>query len=98
MTAAARNRVSLIAYFRARHLERDRLRLVGFTFTGNWNGYGNFIFRMRRSAADYHRGAWFGLIRKRRCPLFPPTIAAARAVDRYERRRPELGLALIRRA
>jgi hypothetical protein len=64
MTAAARNRVSLIAYFRARHLERDRLRLVGFTFTGNWNGYGNFIFRMRRSAADYHRGAWFGLIAK----------------------------------
>jgi hypothetical protein len=68
-TAAAHNRGTLIAYFRARHLKRDRLRLVSFTFTGNSltgnsHGYGNFVFKMKRSAADYRRGAWFGLIGK----------------------------------
>lgn len=63
-TAAAKNRGSLIAYFRARHLKRDRLRLVSFTFTGNSAGFGNFWFKLRRSAADYHQRAWFGLIGK----------------------------------
>lgn len=64
MTTVARNRASLIAYFRARHLKRDRLRLVSFTFTANSYGYGNFVFKMMRSAADYRRGASFGLIAK----------------------------------
>jgi hypothetical protein len=64
MTTAARNRTSLIAYFRARHLQRDRLRLVSFAFAANSYGYGNFVFKMRRSAADYRRGVWFGLIAK----------------------------------
>jgi hypothetical protein len=63
-TAEAHSRESLIAYFRARHLKHDRLRLVSFTFTANSRGYGNFVFKMRRSAADYRRGAWFGLIGK----------------------------------
>jgi hypothetical protein len=64
-TAAAKNRGSLTAYFRARHLKRDRLRLVRFTFTGNdAGGYGNFVFRLKRSAADYRKGAPFGLIGK----------------------------------
>lgn len=63
-TAAAHNRDTLIAYFRARHLKRDRLRLVSFTFNGNSHGHGNFVFKMKRSAADYRRGAWFGLIGK----------------------------------
>jgi hypothetical protein len=61
---AAKNRAGLLAYFRARHLERDRLRLASFTFTGNSPGYGNFVFRMKRSAADYRKGAWFGSIGK----------------------------------
>jgi hypothetical protein len=59
-TAAARNRDTLMAYFRARHAEDDRLRLVSFTFNGN----GNFTYRLRRSAGDYRHGAWFGLIGK----------------------------------
>jgi len=62
--AAAHNRATLIAYFRARHLKRDRLRLVSFTFHGNSNAGGNFAFKMKRSAADYRHGAWFGLIGK----------------------------------
>jgi hypothetical protein len=63
-TAAARDRDGLIAYFRSRHVKRDRLRLVSFTFTGDSPGYGNFVFKMKRSAADYRRGAWFGLTGK----------------------------------
>jgi hypothetical protein len=63
-TTAAMNRGSLIAYFRARYLRRDRLRLVSFTFTGNSHGSANFVFRMKRSAADYRQGAWFRLIGK----------------------------------
>jgi len=63
-TATAHDRNSLIAYFRARHLRRDRLRLVRFTFNGNAGGNGNFVFKLKRSASDYRRGAWFGLIGK----------------------------------
>jgi hypothetical protein len=40
------------------------MRLVSFTFTGNSHGFGNFVFRMKRSAADYRRGAWLRLIGK----------------------------------
>jgi hypothetical protein len=63
-STAAKNRGSLIAYFRARHRKHDRLRLVSFTFTGNSHGFGNFVFRMKRSAADYRQGEWFRLIGK----------------------------------
>ena len=62
--SAAENRDTLIAYFRTRHLNRDRLRLVAFTFNGNSPAYGNFGFKMKRSAADYRGGAWFGLVGK----------------------------------
>jgi hypothetical protein len=55
----ARGRSTLIAYFRARHAQRDRFRLMSFTFNGNTLGYGNFIWKMRRSADDFHHGAWF---------------------------------------
>jgi hypothetical protein len=64
-TAAAKNRGSLAAYFRSRHREGDRLRLVGLTFTGNdAGGHGNFVFRLKRAASDYRRGSPFGLIGK----------------------------------
>jgi hypothetical protein len=63
-TAAAKNRGTLIRYFRVRHTQRDRLRLTAFTFTGNSHGFGNFTFKMKRSAADFRDGAWFGLIGK----------------------------------
>jgi len=63
-TSAATNRQGLIPYFRSRHAQRDRLRLASFTFTGNAGGRGNFTFTLRRSAADYRRGTWFGLTGK----------------------------------
>lgn len=64
VTPAANRRGTLISYFRARHAKRDRFRLASFTFTGNSNGYGNFVFKMKRSAADFRHGAWFGLVAK----------------------------------
>jgi hypothetical protein len=68
--AAAKNRATLIAYFRTRHLQRDRLRVVSFRFNGNTPGYGdapgygNVAFTMKRSAADHRRGSWFGVVGK----------------------------------
>jgi hypothetical protein len=59
-TTAARNRGTLIDYFRSRHAKGDRLRLVSFTYNGN----GNFTYKLRRAARDYRNGAWFGLIGK----------------------------------
>ncbi len=59
-TTAARDRDTLMAYFRARHAQSDRLRLIAFTF----NGDGNFTYTLRRSAGDYKHGASFGLIGK----------------------------------
>jgi hypothetical protein len=55
----ARTRGTLIAYFRARHAQRDRFRLVSFRFNGNTLGYANLVWKMRRSAGDFGDGAWF---------------------------------------
>ena len=55
----ARQRNTLMAYFRARHAQRDRFRLLSFTFNGNALGYGNFVWKMERSAADFRAGARF---------------------------------------
>ncbi|MHB8470181.1 MAG: hypothetical protein ACYDCH_10560 [Gaiellaceae bacterium] len=55
----AQRRNTLIAYFRIRHAQRDRLRLMSFKFNGNSLGYGNFIWKMKRSAGDFRAGAWF---------------------------------------
>jgi len=55
----AQRRNTLIAYFHARHAQRDRFRLVSFKFNGNSLGYGNFIWKMKRSAGDFHDGIWF---------------------------------------
>lgn len=59
LRANAQNRATLIRYFRARHRKVDRFQLVSFQFNGNSNGYGNFIWKMRRSASDFRSGAWF---------------------------------------
>jgi hypothetical protein len=59
--SAAANRGTLVDYFRTRHLKRDRMRLTSFRFNGNSAGYGHFAFTLKRSAADYPRGAWFGV-------------------------------------
>lgn len=57
--AQAQQRRTLIGYFKQRHAQRDRIRLSSFRFTGNANGYGNFTWKLERSAADFRAGAWF---------------------------------------
>jgi len=79
--AAAKSRGTLTAYFRSRHAKRDRLRLVSFTFNGNSNGRGNFVFKMRRSAADYRRGGWFGLAGKGAAVCAAPSAYVERPVQ-----------------
>jgi hypothetical protein len=59
-TTAARDRRTLINYFRKRHAQRDRLRLISF----QWHGKGNFTYTLWRSANDYKAGAAFHLIGK----------------------------------
>jgi hypothetical protein len=49
-----------MTYFRARHAKGDRLRSASF----DWNGQGNFEFKLRRSVTDFRRGVWFGLVWK----------------------------------
>lgn len=58
--SAAKNRATLLSYFRARHAKRDRMQLLAFAYHGD----GNFTSRLRRSARDYRNGAWFRLIGK----------------------------------
>ena len=57
---SARDRGTLISYFRKRHAQRDRLRLISF----QWHGAGNFTYTLWRSANDYKAGAAFHLIGK----------------------------------
>jgi hypothetical protein len=61
LAAKAQTRATLIRYFRGRHRQADRLRIVSFQFNGNSHGYGNFEWKLRRSAADFHNGAWFSI-------------------------------------
>lgn len=65
--AAAKARATLVDYFRDRHTRKDRLQLVEFQFNGNWSGYGNFGFEVRRSAADHEAGEWFQVFGKGAC-------------------------------
>jgi hypothetical protein len=55
----AQQRGTLISYFRDRHAQSDRFKLMSFRFTGNSNGFGNFTWKMERSATDFRNGAWF---------------------------------------
>jgi hypothetical protein len=55
----AERRDTLVDYFRSRHAAHDRIRVVSFQFNGNLPGYGNFQYRLRRSAADFRGGASF---------------------------------------
>ena len=61
---AAKDRTTLLAYFRGRHAKHDRIRLASFAFNGTSYGLGNFVVRLTRSASDYRRGARFSLIGK----------------------------------
>ena len=55
----AQQRGSLISYFRERHAQGDRFKLIWFLFHGNSNGFGNFSWKMERSTADWANGASF---------------------------------------
>ena len=48
LNAAAHDRSTLIPYFRARHRQGEKLRLVSFRGNGNSNGYAHFQFRLER--------------------------------------------------
>ena len=55
LRARARDRASLIPYFRARHARREHLELTAFRVNGNTPAakpYGNFEYRLVRSARD----------------------------------------------
>jgi hypothetical protein len=62
LRAKASDRASLIPYFRVRHAQAERLKLTAFRVNGNTGGkkpYGNFEFRLVRSArglpsTDFH--------------------------------------------
>ena len=69
---AAEDRATLLAYFRRRHQQRDRIELLSYRFNGNQNGQGNFEFRLRRSAADYRRGTPFTIVGKGAAGCGPP--------------------------
>lgn len=52
---SARDRPSLVPYFRDRHAVREQLSLRSFAFNGNTDGrrrYGNFVYALTRSADD----------------------------------------------
>jgi hypothetical protein len=55
----AQQRDTLISYFRDRHAQSDRFKLMSFHFTGNSNGFRNFTWKTERSAADFRNGARF---------------------------------------
>jgi hypothetical protein len=75
----AKDRATLIPYFRRRHGVRDRLSVLGLRF----NGYdrarelANFEWRGKRRADDFRGGEWFGLLGKGAldCSKRPITIA-----------------------
>ncbi len=54
----ARNRGTLIDYFRRRNEVGDRLGLLSFQFSGNWGGHGNFGLVLRRSVPGFRNGDW----------------------------------------
>jgi hypothetical protein len=73
---AAEDRGTLLAYFRRRHQQRDRITLLSFRFNGTGNGLGNFEFKLRRSAADYRGGTPFRIIGKG-AAMCSPTLRIA---------------------
>ncbi|HVY77930.1 MAG TPA: hypothetical protein VG898_05440 [Solirubrobacterales bacterium] len=57
----AKDRDTLIAYFRARHSAGDRLGLVSFQPNAGDNGRRNFGLVLRRSVKGFRHGDWFRL-------------------------------------
>ncbi|MEJ7569315.1 MAG: hypothetical protein WKF41_13730 [Gaiellaceae bacterium] len=62
--SAAYRRDTLLSYFRARHRQDDRLRLLSFKFQGHSNGLGHFQYKFERRARDYRAGKPFKVVGK----------------------------------
>ena len=67
LKASARDRDTLVSYFRSRHKVGDRMRILTFDFNGTWGGDGSFGIELKRSAEDYAGGTWFSLTGKGAC-------------------------------
>ena len=76
----AKNRATLVAYFRRRHVRHDRLGLISFRFNGHESQreLGHFELGGRRRADDFRGGRWFRLSAKGAlaCSSAPVRIAA----------------------
>lgn len=74
----ARNRDTLLRYFRERHRRGDRLALVAWRFNGYASELGHFELAARRRADDFRGGRWFAIAGKGAldCSRPPVTIAA----------------------
>jgi hypothetical protein len=76
----AKNRETLMAYFRRRHRQHDRLSLLSFRFNGHESQreLGHFELHGRRRADDFRGGEWFGMLAKGAvaCSSAPVRIAA----------------------
>ncbi len=59
LNRAAERRGNLVAYFRSRHLEQDRLRSVEIDVNTAAPHRTGLSLKLRRRAADYGGGRWF---------------------------------------
>jgi hypothetical protein len=64
LNRAAKRRDTLIAYFRARHLDQDRLRPARIGITTAAPHQTGLSLELRRSTADYRAGRWFSVAGK----------------------------------
>ena len=64
LRGASADRSTLLAYFRARHVRRDRLRLLRWSFNGTDGVIAHFDVRLERAARDYRAGAPFRISAK----------------------------------
>lgn len=62
--AGAKDRDTLIPYFRRRHASNDELRPFAFYFSGNSRRWSNFWFEALRRADGFDHGRWRGVIGK----------------------------------
>jgi len=59
--AEAKNRDTLIPYFRWRHAKDEEFRLLAFNFSGNARRWSNFWFEAIRRADGFNDGKWRGM-------------------------------------
>lgn len=59
--AEAKNRDTLIPYFRRRHARDEEFRLLAFNFAGNARRWSNFHFEAIRRADGFNDGKWRGM-------------------------------------